>query len=526
MKKKILALLIAFQIGMIAISGCTNTPAQSAATTAIAASSTTAAVKGASKEGAVDNQNTNNADASTTPKYIFLFLGDGMSYAQINAAQVYLGNNNKGEVATKNLNFTQFPVAGTVTTYDATSFCPDSASTATSISSGIKTQSGVIGLSADLSEKPTTIAESLKAQGKKIGIISSVTINHATPAAFYAHVESRNEYYTIAQQMADSGFDYFAGGSIYQPTGQDKDQTSAYDILKNAGYTKVSTASELEAIPVGTEKIYAESPVLQDSGAMPYSIDLAEEDATLKDYVENGIRLLDNDEGFFMVCEGGKIDWACHANDAKTAISEVVAFADAVQSAIDFAEDHPGEVLVLVTGDHETGGLSLGYAATGYNTAFQILEKQKLSYVAFDEMFSALKEQKPELTFEEVLPIIKDNFGLIPASAPEAQEEANKLWVLTDSELTKLQTAFTESMLPEDQRTESDATALLYGSYDPLSVTITHIVNNKAGIGWSSYSHTGTPVAVYAMGAGAELFGGSYDNTEIYSKMAQLTGIA
>jgi alkaline phosphatase len=458
-----------------------------------------------------------------TPKYIFLFIGDGMSYVQVNAAQTYLGNNKSGEVAEAKLNFTQFPVVGNCTTYDATSFCPDSASTGTSLSCGIKTHSGVIGLEVDKSTQVENISEILVKKGMKIGIVSSVTINHATPAAFYAHVPSRNDYYDIALQLADSDVDYFGGGTISKPTG-DGTQTDAYEIIKSKGYTVAKTKEEILALNSSSGKVYAVNPKTQDSGSMPYAIDSAAGDLSLADYVKVGINVLDNDKGFFMMCESGKIDWACHANDAMTALKEVIAYTDAIQVAIDFAKEHPEETLIIVTGDHETGGMSIGYAVTGYGTAFDLLDKQKMSYVAFDSLIADMKKENPSLTLSDVLPVIKENFGLIAPSDPDAAVEANAPYVMTDYEYAKLETGFAQSMLPKDQRLANDEAAALYGGYDPLSVTVTHIINNKAGIGWTSYSHTGTPVAVYAMGVGAELFAGNYDNTDIFFKLLEVSG--
>lgn len=461
-----------------------------------------------------------------TPKYIFMFVGDGMSHTQINAAQIYRGNNTSGEVDTKDLNFTQFPVAGVVTTHDSTSFVPDSASTATSLSTGVKTHSGVIGLEVDKKTVPESITEKLKSQkDMKVGIVSSVSINHATPAAYYAHIESRNEYYDIAKQLGESGFDYFGGGQINQSTGKNKDQEDAYKIIENAGYKIAKTKEEILALDSSAGKVYAASPVVQDSKAIPYAIDTKEGDLKLADFVKKGIDVLDNENGFFLMTESGKIDWAAHANDAKTVIDEVIAFEEAIQVAIDFAKEKPDETLIIVTGDHETGGMTIGYAATGYDTAFSILENQKMSYVAFDEKIAELKEKNPNLTFDEVMPLITENFGLIPSTSEEANKEENKALVLTDGEYKKLQDGFAESMKPEDQRTENDETAILYGGYDPLSVSITHILNNKAGIGWTSYSHTGTPVAIYAMGAGSEMFAGSYDNTDVFKKLVEVSEV-
>jgi alkaline phosphatase len=169
--------------------------------------------------------------------------------------------------------------------------------------------------------------------------------------------------------------------------------------------------------------------------------------------------------------------------------------------------------------------MTIGYAATGYDTAFSILDGQTMSYVAFDAMIADMKQANPGLTLDELLPVIKDCFGLIAPSDPDAAIEANAAMVLTDYEFTKLQEGFAESMLPDDQRSATDETALLYGTYDPLSVTLTHIINNKAGIGWTSYSHTGTPVPVYALGVCSELFSGSYDNTGIFERMVEACGL-
>lgn len=460
-------------------------------------------------------------NSQRTPKYIFMFIGDGMGYAQINSAQVYEGNNTSGEVAPEMLNFTQFPAAGVATTQDSTSFCPDSASTATSLASGVKTHSGTIGMMVDKTTVAPTITELLKEQKKmKIGIVSNVTINHATPASYYSHVQSRNSYYDIALQMADSGFDYFGGGSINQATGKEKNQRSAYEILEEKGYQIADTKEEILALNSKSGKVYAVSPKLQDSGAMPYALDTAAGDLQLADFVQKGIDVLDNKNGFFLMAESGKIDWAAHANDAKSVIADVLAFEDAIQVAIEFGKKHPSETLIIVTADHETGGMSIGYAATGYDTAFDILENQKMSYVAFDELIGEMKKKDTNgLTFEEVMPVITDKFGLI---APN-EAIVNNPMELTAGEYKKLKDGFAESM--KEKRTETEETALLYGTYDPLSVSITHIINNKAGVGWTSYAHTGVPVGVFATGAGASIFNGSYDNTDVFYKLVDITNV-
>ena len=284
------------------------------------------------------------------PKYVFLFIGDGMSYPQFQAAADYLGsladedkNQAQPSVAydarggaeldgPKALNFMSFPVVGSAVTYDACSFAPDSASTATSIATGRKTYSGMINVDITGAEQFETIAEKLHTQqGWKIGVISSVNLNHATPAAFYAHQASRNNYYEIGQELVSSGFEYFAGGGLKKVTGSNNDQENLYDLAEAAGYKVTFTQDDAQAVTAADGKVILIDEHLADSDAMAYDMDRAEEEWALADYVAKGIEVLDNDTGFFMMCEGGKIDWACHANDAGATVNDTLALADAVQ---------------------------------------------------------------------------------------------------------------------------------------------------------------------------------------------------
>ena len=442
------------------------------------------------------------SDAS--PKYVFMFIGDGMSSPQTNSAQVFNGINEPGLIELDELTFTQFPVVGLQYTQDSTSFCPDSASTATSLSSGYKTHSGVIGMGVDRMTPGVTIAEMLHDKGWKIGIVSTVTINHATPAAYYAHIASRNDYYDIGLQMADSGFEYFAGGSVNKANDGDK---SIYEVLADKGYLVTNDRDTILSLNGESGKVYAYSPVLQDDGAMPYAIDAPADSLKLKDFVKKGIDVLYNETGFFMMVESGKIDWAGHANDAVANIGDTLAFDEAIEVAVNFAKQHPTETLIVVTGDHETGGMTIGYAATGYNTAFDILKNQKCSYVKFDSLVAEAKADG-EFTFDDMMAMVEEYFGLV-APGESAVDEALVLQKAYEDDKSGNVDGYEES--------------LLYGGYSPISVTLTHIINNKAGIGWTSYAHTGLPVPVYAFGEGAELFVGAYDNTEVALKLMDLT---
>ena len=504
---------------------------------------TTAALAGCAANAAAPTDDQNTVAAATmsnetgkTPKYVFLFIGDGMSYPQIQSTSDYLGalndedywqaqpslDDNQGAIldGPEYLNFMNFEGVGTAVTFDSNSFAPDSASTATSIATGHKTYSGSINVDETGTVEYETIAEQLKAQkGYEIGVITSVNLNHATPAAFYAHQASRSSYYDIGLEMVESDFDYFAGGGLLDPTGSEGDQTDLYQLAQEAGYTVARTYAEADAISADTDKAIIIEENLADSDAIPYEIDRTDDMWSLADYVEKGIEVLDNDTGFFMMCEGGKIDWACHANDAGSSIHDTQALADAVQVAIDFAAEHPDETLILVTGDHETGGLTIGFAGTDYDTYLDLLENQKISYAKFDSDYVAsYKENKTP--FEDVLSDIEELFGL------KAQGAADDKLVLTEYEMEQLRAAYEKSVNGTAASEYEQEEYVLYGTYEPLSVTITHIINNKSGISFTSYSHTGLPVAVLAEGVGAESFSGYYDNTQIYEKMADLLNIA
>ena len=304
------------------------------------------------------------ADTVKTPKYVFLFIGDGMSYPQIQSTSDFLGalsdedywqaapslDDNGGAIldGPEYLNFMNFEAAGSAVTYDSNSFAPDSASTATSLSTGHKTYSGSINVDETGAVEYETISEKLHEQkGYAVGVISSVNLNHATPAAFYAHQASRNDYYDIGLELVESGFEYFAGGGLLKPTGAEGDQEDLYELAEKAGYNVVKTQAEAEKVTEGPVVIVDEH--LADGDAMAYELDRTDDMWALADYVEKGIEVLSKDEdGFFMMCEGGKIDWACHANDAASSIHDTLALADAVQEAIDFAKEHPEETLILV----------------------------------------------------------------------------------------------------------------------------------------------------------------------------------
>ncbi len=521
MRKRLLAGLLA-GVTALSLTACGAPAAPSTARAETMAAQTTAAPL----------TDTVASNVTNAPKYVFLFIGDGMSYPQFQAASDYLGavadpDYRQAEPSVKDrqgakldgpkaLNFMNFEVAGSAVTYDSCSFAPDSASTATSIATGHKTYSGMINTDETGTKEYETIAEKLHEQkGWKVGVISSVNLNHATPAAFYAHQASRNNYYEIGVELVESGFEYFAGGALKKPTGNDKDKENLYDLAKEAGYKVTTTQAGAEKVTAKDKKVILIDEHLADSDAMDYELDRAQGEWALADYVEKGIEVLNNNKGFFLMCEGGKIDWACHANDAGSTVSDTLALADAVQVAVDFAKKHPKDTLILVTGDHETGGLTIGYAGTDYDTYLSNLTSQKISYAQFDEQYVA-RYKADKTSFEDAMKDVEKLFGLKMAG------DANDKLVLTDYEVQRLKTAYELAVSDYDFDKYTQEQYVLYGTYNPFSVTVTHILNNKSGIDFTSYSHTGLPVAVFADGIGADSFKGYYDNTAIYTKLAAM----
>ncbi len=459
-------------------------------------------------------------------KYVFFFIGDGMGAPQTTATRYYLGtqeNPDSPYPVPSKLVFDNFKYTGLMTTYDASSFAPDSASTASSMASGAKTLSGVINYDVNKEKPFKLVSEYAKEAGMKVGVISSVSIDHATPAAFYAKVPSRNQYYDISVQgLTGTVLDFLGGGGFKRPDGEkDTPAKNLFEIAKENGFNYVNDNEAIRAIGPDSGRVLAIVPDKGDSDSMQYEIDrlakvaAGEDSVSLAEMTAAAIRNLDNDKGFFLMVEGGKIDWTCHANDATTSIYDTLAFEDAVKEAVAFAEKHPKETLIVVTGDHETGGLTIGFATTAYDTHFQYLQNQKMSYVKFDEQIAKMREDGTG--FEDAMAIVAENFGL-------TLEEGKDL-TLTAKEREALLRAFELSMLPGAQRTIGEQEAFLYGGYEPFSMAITHTLNNKAGLAYSSFAHTGLQLPVYATGAGADNFSGSYDNTDVFHGFMNAMGL-
>jgi alkaline phosphatase len=488
-----------------------------------------------------------NAGNLSQLKYVFFFLGDGMASSQIQATEAYLTTKNGGNAMVaedllqgKNrLNMSKMQVAGMQTTYDARALMTDSASSATAFASGLKTLSGVIGMDETKTTSYKSIAQLAHEAGKKVGILSSVSLDHATPAAYYASVASRGYANNIATQMANTGYEFFGGGGLVKPTcassasssgGSSSNPSSEtcnniWDLLATRGYRVLNTRASILALKnTPRDKVVCINPVLPTSSAMPYAIDKPTENLSLAEMTEVAIENLykegrkRNGKGFFIMVEGGKIDWACHANDAMATIGDMLDFDDAIGVALDFYNKHPHETLIVVTGDHETGGMSVGHATTGYSAYYDKLLGQKQSFEDFQlNEFAAYKQTHgcASTVPIDMINLMQTQFGLKWAELNTIQQN-------------KLNKAYQQSLCTNSSDRPYNPTeqGLLYAFYEPLTVTITQILNEKASIGWTSYSHTGVPVPIFAQGRQAYRFAGFYDNTDIAKKLAQAMGLA
>lgn len=370
----------------------------------------------------------------TKAKYVFLFIGDGMGATHVATAESYLSHK-AGKLGSEQLLMTTFPYYGTATTHSADKHVTCSSAAGTAIACGEKANNGTVGINKD-SVNIKSVAYCLQEEGYNVGIISSVPVNHATPASFYAHSVNRGNYYEIASQIPGSGFDFFASAGFLDYKDRNGDKDAIDQVIEGQGYTVCYGLEEYKEKASGKEKVvFCQASSKEESAANYVSDAKTEEDITLAKMVEMGIESLGSEEPFFIMCEGGTIDWAAHDNRTMSMVNDVIAFDQAIKVAYEFYLKHKDETLIIVTADHETGGLTLGAGSSTINW-----------------------------------------------------DELERQWISTD---------------------RKDVT-----DYD------TNRRHNKScSIGWTTGSHTGGAVPVFAIGKGAEKFNGRIDNTDIKGKI-------
>ena len=439
-------------------------------------------------------------------KYVFYFIGDGMGVNQVNGTEMYLAEQ-EGRIGVKPLLFTSFPVASMATTFSATNSVTDSSAAGTALATGAKTYNGAIGMD-DNKSVLQSVAERAKKSGKKVGVTTSVSVDHATPAAFYAHQPDRGMYYEIALDLPKAGFDFYAGGGFLKPTttADKKEAPSIFPIFEEAGYTVARGLDEYKSKSAQADKMI----LIQKDGAnpscLPYSIDRKDGDMTLAEITESAVSFLTKgkNKGFFLMVEGGKIDWACHGNDAATVFNEVADMDEAIKVAYEFYKKHPKETLIVVTADHETGGIALGTGKYALN--LKVLQHQKNSADILSARISELRKAKNnKVSWEDMKSLLADNMGFWK-EIPISWEQEKKLRDEYEKSFVKDKVVFEES---------------LYSKSEPMAARAKEVMDEIAMISWASGSHSAGYVPVFAIGAGSQLFGGKIDNIEIPQRIAK-----
>ncbi|WP_416305914.1 alkaline phosphatase [Neptunicella sp. SCSIO 80796] len=405
------------------------------------------------------------AQTRKTPKNIIFLIGDGMGLEHTTAYRYY-----SDDPATKAMETTIFDelLVGMASTYpDDDTVVTDSAASATALSSGVKSYNGAIGV--DTHKEPLeTVLEKAKKLGKQTAIVVTSQINHATPASFIAHNESRQNYDQIADNYLSNLIDgkpivdlMFGGGTQYYI----RDDRNLVNEFKDYGYQYTNSLQQLDKI-TALPALGLFAPV-----GLPFAIDSGDQPRRLTPMAKKALSLLSlkNDKGFFMMIEGSQIDWCAHANDVACAMGELDDFASTIEAVKAFAEKD-GETLIVVTADHSTGGLSIG----GYDKYIWKIDLIKQIHGSVETISKTMADSKDVVgTWNKYID-----------------------FPLTDEESKLLVTASQQK-------------------YSVLKQTLLDVINHRTLTGWTSHGHTAGDVQIFAYGVGADKFAGHLDNIDI-----------
>lgn len=440
-----------------------------------------------------------SVDGKSKVKYVFYMIGDGMGINHVYATGIY-----NQAVGGDVVNFYQFPYFTTISTVAANSRVTDSAAAGTALASGTKTNVGQLGT--DPAGKPVvTVADMAKEAGWGVGVITSVGVNHATPGAFYGKVLNRDMYEELAQQLIDSKVDYAAGGSFLSHMPNHSGPAHWAEECRKAGINVIVGEPYK---PVDGRVVHLGS--LTDYDSLPYAMNRKEGDVQLSDFTKGAVEHLYNNyakKGFFLMVEGGKIDYSAHDNDAATTFEEVNDFAASIDIALEFYRQHPDETVIIVTADHETGGLCIGNGR--YELHEDLMHNQKVSMGEITAAVNRLHAPGQDASWDAVKKILSDGLGLWTAVPVSDREEA----VLKDL----YDKAFNQ---PEGEQMVKS----LYALNSRIAYEAVKYLTSKAMFGWISGSHSGSPVGCWAIGAQAEQFKDCKDNTDVPKTIERIAG--
>lgn len=426
-------------------------------------------------------------------KNIIFMISDGMSSGTLSMANLYSRNILGRNTCWMNLYLEDRVARALMDTASASSIVTDSAAASSAFGGGVRVKNGVLNVGAN-GERHMPIWQKFKNKGKKAGCVTTVTITHATPAGFCINSEKRSAEPEIAEMYAEIGFDVMMGGGdeFFNPEKR-TDKKDLYAVYKQKGYQVLKTKADLSNID-RNKKILG----VYNTGALPFAVDRAgieelQSTPSLADMTSAAINhLKDHPEGFVLQVEGGKVDWAAHANDISALIHDQLAFDEAVKTAVDFAEKD-GNTLVVITTDHGNANPGTIYGAEATAN------------------FDSIAHYK--FTNEYILNSIHANHNL--QQIKDWIFETNR-FRLTDEEAKHL-LGFYQGLEKEDG---------LY-NYKKLPFKLYSEIQKKHNsVGWISMDHSGDYVELAMYGPGSNLLKPFVKNTDLHNLMLRATGLA
>ena len=452
---------------------------------------------------AVVSVSVTRCDSQPEAKYVFYFIGDGMGVNQVRGTEIY--NTMKGlSPEEAQLSFSKFPVQGIMCSYSGTSYITDSAAAGTALATGSKARNDQVGLNVE--EKPlASLLDIATEQGYKSAIVSNVAANHATPSVFFAHQTNRKDYEDITRQTIEANTNFLAGASLIDEKDNAPFAERWIENAKEYGWSVLRNASEAAASDSDKVLLLADTLAYE---TLRYAIDCHEGDVKLKDYTAAAIEYLErkSPKKFFMMIEGGHIDYALHNNDLAASFVEINDMNESVKLALDFYKRHPKETLIVVVADHETGGFNLG----GYNSYKLYMENIIHQRSSIESLTLQLRHLRAtgQSSWERVKALLQEQLGLWgPVKVTPEEEKMLR---------TTYQSSYIEG---RDNRVVS-----LYADNERLAYDAIMLLAKKAHVTWGTMTHTGAPVPYYVMGVGAESFADVRDNTLIPQRIAKLMG--
>lgn len=425
--------------------------------------------------------------ANAEAKYIFYFIGDGMGMGPAMAAANY--NRlalNKDELPL----MMTFPVVGQAMTYSASRPVTDSAAAGTALSTGHKTKNSMLGMDAD-TVAVYSIANTLKDNGFGIGVVTTVAPDDATPGAFYAHVPKRSMFNDINRQFAEGKVDFLAGSALRGLKDQDGNDAGILDLYKKNNINVAYGLDGLANVEVNKGKIVLLDKNPFQDGNVGYTIDSIPGMLTLPQMTQACLDYLEasTPDKFFMMVEGGNIDHALHANDGGAAIKEIINFNQALAVAFDFYEKHPDETLIIVTADHDTGGMSM-IKPSKHGAGLSNIDFQRVSKEGFSKYCEGVLRSRMVYKWQDMKEYLTENLGFYTHIR------------ISDSQEATLEKQFNDTF----ELRNSDDQKTLYANFNRFAVEVFRIFNDATGLAFTTTSHSGNPVPVFAVGAGAEKF--------------------